>query len=140
LEKGKDGIGGKIKRESGRFLERAGSARTIEKLHRKNREPLTSYIDDSIEMSDSMFCGQFASKLAEPIRLGPWEFHGECRVKAWILIENWNQKGENGALFIILGERRENCKIVRIKNKLQKAMSKPLTVHAVSRSNIDFGL
>jgi hypothetical protein len=37
-------------------------------------------------MSDSMFYGEFAPKLTEPIRLGPWEFHGECRAKTQIVM------------------------------------------------------
>jgi hypothetical protein len=69
---------GKIRRESGRFLETPGSARAIEKL-RQNQEALASHINDPTKMSNSRFCGGLVSKPTEPIRLGPWEFHGNCR-------------------------------------------------------------
>jgi hypothetical protein len=75
LEKGKDGIGSKIKRHSCRFVERAGFARPSEKLQ-QNREVLASNIHYRIEMPYWRLCEEFVSKLIEQIRLGPWEFDG----------------------------------------------------------------
>jgi hypothetical protein len=54
--------------------------------------------------SDSKFRGRFASKLAEAIRLGPWEFHENCTAKIQILMESMSHKWKNDERLVVLGE------------------------------------